>query len=129
MLLETKKQYPRITDFLRRPEDVLVNNHHIHVQHLLQYINKGHPLYGCPRHNVDLIYRYLIHKYLKLQPTISTEIEDYYSTNMKNTPILAVHIRGGDKSSDVLNLHETNNYILKNHHLHSPNQISHAFIL
>jgi hypothetical protein len=123
LLLEAKKQYPKITDFLRRPENVLVNNHHIHVQSLLPYINNNHPLYGCSRHNIDLIYCYLIHKYLKLQPYISDEIEDYYSTNMKNTPILAVHIRGGDKSTEVPNLHEINNFYpqeINNHLINHP---------
>lgn len=96
-----------ISNILNRNEDVLVSNVHVYVDFLVPWIGEDHHVYSW---KVEDIYRYLYQKYLKLQPYLSNEIEEFYLNNMKNgSPVLGVHIRGSDKIYECPNLHELNN--------------------
>ncbi|WP_379971125.1 O-fucosyltransferase family protein [Ectobacillus sp. sgz5001026] len=96
-----------IANVFSRSENVVVSNVHIFVHHLIKWIKEDHPAYGL---GVWDVYSYLYKKYLKLQPYLSNEIEDFYLKNMKNKhPILGVHIRGSDKISEFPHLYQLNN--------------------
>jgi hypothetical protein len=47
-------------------------------------------------------HRYIINKYIKLQPDIANEIDQFYHTYMENVPIVAAHIRAGIKPVFVI---------------------------
>ncbi|MFY0784033.1 hypothetical protein AB1K18_27775 [Peribacillus simplex] len=64
-----------------RSENVLVSNIHIYVDVLIHWIKQSHPAYGL---KVEDVYSYLYQKYLKLQPYLSSEIENFYVKNMKS---------------------------------------------
>jgi hypothetical protein len=100
-----------IASVFSRSENVVVSNVHIFVHHLIKWIKESHPAYGL---DVWDVYRYLYQKYLKLQPYLSNEIEDFYLKNMKNKhPVLGVHLRGSDKIKEFPHLYELNNLYLK----------------
>ena len=89
-----------------RPENVLVSNVHIYVDYLTKWIKESHPAHGL---EVKDVYDYLYQKYFKLQPYLSSEIEEFYLKNMRNKhPILGVHIRGSEKTYECPNLHDLN---------------------
>lgn len=85
--------------------DVLVQDSYAEIEEVARWLPKGHPLYGCsPR---DL-YSRMLKKYIRLRPEISAEIDSFYNDNMKNRSVVAVHIRGSDKITEVSHLHELN---------------------
>ncbi|MFC9599791.1 O-fucosyltransferase family protein [Peribacillus butanolivorans] len=111
-----------------RSENVLVSNIHIYVDDLIHWIKQSHPAYGL---KVEDVYSYLYQKYLKLQPYLSSEIENFYVKNMKSKhPVLGVHIRGNDKIYECPNLYEINNsYSLEIDHYLKNNPTASIFLL
>ncbi|MGG0848915.1 hypothetical protein [Peribacillus simplex] len=93
-------------DYFSKSENVLVSTNHIYVHDFMQWIKQSHPAYGLEYPDA---YGYLYKKYLKLQPYLADEIEDFYVKNMKSKhPILGVHVRGSDKIREFPHLHELN---------------------
>ncbi|MFI8705834.1 hypothetical protein ACIGHG_01910 [Bacillus sp. NPDC077411] len=96
-----------VADYFTKLENVLVSTRHIYVHDFTQWINKSHP--ACRMGYPDA-YSYLYQKYLKLQPYLSAEIEDFYFKNMKHKhPLLGLHIRGSDKINEFPHLYQLNN--------------------
>jgi hypothetical protein len=79
-----------IPSYLKSDARVLVTDIHSSMHYIIPWIPASHPVYGLP---TDSVNRYIINKYLKLQPEIVTEIEEFYNANLKTGPILAVHVR------------------------------------
>ncbi|MEN6348497.1 MAG: O-fucosyltransferase family protein [Syntrophomonas sp.] len=85
---------------------VVIHAHHCLLYEVLPWVKEGHPVYGLWG---DEIFRYIIKKYIKLQPYIIDEIEEFYHAHeMQKGPVLAVHIRSGDRHRDVPHLDEIN---------------------
>jgi hypothetical protein len=101
-----------ISGFIRSAARVVVSDCHNYMYELIPWIPASHPVYGqiqkiqgepLPQKLNDAFYervqqceivnRYIIKKYLKLQPEIVNEIEAFYHANMKTGPVLAVHVR------------------------------------
>ena len=77
--------------------DVLVCDTYNFVHNFMPWIKEGHPAYGLDE---DAIYRYMHNKYIKLQPDIAAEIDEFYHTHMQTGPILGVQARGGSKLNE-----------------------------
>lgn len=84
--------------------DVVVQNGSIEPESMRYWIEKQ-PICG-------FISRYLcgsmLKRYIRLQPQVSGEIDNFYESNMKGYPLIAVHIRGSDKIVEVEHLFELN---------------------
>ncbi|HEX2926655.1 MAG TPA: O-fucosyltransferase family protein [Ruminiclostridium sp.] len=65
---------------------------------------------GCPYLELssEELYRRMLKKYIRLQPEIIHEINNFYNENMAGRTVIAVHIRGSDKILEVSHLHELN---------------------
>jgi hypothetical protein len=108
-----RNRYNRdIANFVMSDAQVAVSDVHNFMHELIPWIPANHPVYGLvgelrdeplPQSFDDAFYervrrtdkvnRYIINKYLKLQPEVSNEIEAFYNANLKNGPVLAVHVR------------------------------------
>lgn len=74
--------------------------------HLIQpWLQYPHPAVGF---GWEGIYRYIFEKYIRLQPHIARETDDFYAVHMFNKHILAVHVRISDKITEVKNIHQIN---------------------
>ena len=85
--------------------DVCVRDIYTEMERIIPSIPREHPLFGLDRRD---LFRCLIRKYIRLQPEAQSFIDDFYNENMKDTPFLAVHIRGSDKITEVRHLQELN---------------------
>lgn len=81
-------------EMVHRPERVVVSDYHSGIAVLQPWIPAGHPMHGRP---VDDVYRYLFSKYIKPAPDIKALVDEFAAAYFTNRPIIAVHIRGGDK--------------------------------
>ena len=103
------RTYRDIPSFINSDANVLLSDVHNFMHEIIPWVKEGHPAYG-PTEDIDEFFhtrmetgpvlaahRYIINKYLKLQPDIAAEIDEFYHTHMQTGPILAVHIRGGVK--------------------------------
>ncbi len=101
------KEYRDVPSFIKSNANVLVSDLNVCmlVEDILPWIKEGHPAFGL---SVDDIYRYLFNKYIKLRSDIVDEIQEFYQTHMEPGPILAVHIRSGNKILEVPHLKELN---------------------
>ncbi|HED12261.1 MAG TPA: hypothetical protein ENI62_01135 [Gammaproteobacteria bacterium] len=90
---------------LARDEDVVVSDFHTYVSDLVPWIDARGPLSGM---DAQAIYRYLFRKYLRPKADIRAEIDQYWSDQLKDRRVLAVHVRGSDKISESLNLKDIN---------------------
>ncbi|WP_313562001.1 O-fucosyltransferase family protein [Ruminiclostridium cellobioparum] len=98
--------YRNLGEMINSDADVVVSDIHYFVRPIINFIPKDHWAYGMTAHE---IYRYLFDKYFKLKPDIEDEIEEFYNNKMKDgSPLLAIHIRGGDKVREVENLSHLN---------------------
>lgn len=84
---------------------VLIHDVHVWIGETARWIQQGHPYYGLDPQG---LYRLMLSKYIRLQPCIQEEINDFYDSRIRGTPITAVHIRAADKISEVSHLHEIN---------------------
>ena len=104
--------YRDLSSFINSDANVLVSDVHNFMHKIMPWIQEGHPAYGTTD-DIDELYhtrletgivldahRYIINKYLKLQPDIVAEIDEFYHTHMETGPILAVHIRAGVKLNE-----------------------------
>lgn len=104
--------YGDVPSLVNCDADVLVSGVHHFMHEIVPWLKADHPAYG-PTDNIDEFYhtrletgtvlnahRYIINKYLKLQPDIASEIDEFYQAHMRHKPILAVHIRAGIKISE-----------------------------
>jgi hypothetical protein len=85
---------------LGRPEKVVVMDYHTGVVSLLPWVPPGNPLYGM---DVGAAYRWLMNKYLKPVPEVLERVEAFLAWFMpidSRSPIVAAHIRAGDKWRD-----------------------------
>jgi hypothetical protein len=48
------------------------------------------------------IFHDLIHRYIHIRPRITRKIEDFYQQNFKNFTVLGVHMRGTERSQEVM---------------------------
>ena len=99
-----------VSSFVNCDANVLVSDVHNFIYEFAPWINEGHPAYGLK--DVDIYhtnieteslldaYRYVNKKYIKLQPDIAAEIDEFYHAHLETGPILAVHIRGGVKLNE-----------------------------
>lgn len=84
---------------------VLIHDVHVWIGEPARWIRQDHPCFGLTPHE---LYKLMLRKYIRLQPYIRDEIDEFYNSHMQGTPITAVHIRGNDKISEVHHLHELN---------------------
>lgn len=99
---------PRATygiGLLSRTESVVVSDAWLGVADLMPWIEPGDPLHGKSRIEVT---RYLVAKYLHLQPDLRTGIDTFAAGVLAKTRCLAVHIRATDKVSEVSDLAAVN---------------------
>ncbi len=98
--------YRNLGDLMSSNANVVVSDTHYFIRPIIPFIPKTHWAYGMTAHQ---IYRCLFDKYIRLKPDIQEEIQQFYDEFMKGSdPILAVHIRGGDKVKEVENLSHLN---------------------
>lgn len=98
--------YRNLGDMMSSDASVVVSDVHYFIRPIIPYIPKDHWAYGMTAHQ---IYRCLFDKYLKLNPDIEAEINEFYEANLKDRgPLLGVHIRGGDKVREVEKLSRFN---------------------
>lgn len=97
--------YRDVLSLINCDSDVLVSDMYNFAHEFMPYIQEGHPAYGLTE---DDVYRYINHKYIRLQPDISQEIDEFYQTRMQTRPILAVHVRGGLPLANVPHWSEVN---------------------
>jgi hypothetical protein len=86
---------------LNRPEGVAVVDFQTSAAGLTPWIPRGHAMHG--RSSME-VYRYLSAKYLRPQPDIASEVEAFWREHLAGSPTIAVHLRGSDKISEVVNL-------------------------
>jgi hypothetical protein len=99
---KTAGAYRNLGNMMESDANVLVSDIHSFPRPILDYIPKDHWAYGM---TPILIYRRIIHNYLKLKPDIAKEIDDFYNQNISGQgPVLGVHVRGTDKVIEVANL-------------------------
>lgn len=91
-------------DIVEAEEDVIVQSSFIDDAKLMDWISK-HPAYGYVSR---YLFRNLLKKYIKLQPLVADEIDDFYFSHMQGRKLIAVHIRGSDKATEVKHLQELN---------------------
>lgn len=89
---------------LARPENILVVGR-APVQLIQPWLPDTHPAFGS---GPESIYRYVAKKYLRLQPRVVGEIDDFYAAHLAGRQILAVHMRGSDKITEIDKLHGIN---------------------
>lgn len=93
-------------EIINSEANVVISDVHYFIRPIISFIPREHWAYGMTAHQ---IYRHLFDKYIKLKPDIEQEIEEFYQEKMKvGGPLLAVHIRGGDKVREVENLSHLN---------------------
>jgi len=97
--------YREFINFINCDTNVLVSDFWHPLSQYMPWIKEDHPAYGLSE---DDVYRYIHKKYIKLQPDIVDEIEEFYHIHMATGPILAVHIRSGIKINEVPHLCELN---------------------
>jgi hypothetical protein len=85
--------------------DVLVCTVSRGIEETARLLPESHPLYGL---NERALNGFMLEKYVRLQPGIQKEIDTFYEEHLANGPVLAVHIRGSDKISEVAHLEELN---------------------
>ncbi len=81
-------------DILPRDERVCVMDYYIGVLNLMPYIPPGSKMSGM---DIDEVYRYLISKYLLINPEITVRADKFYRENFSDREFLAIHVRGSDK--------------------------------
>ncbi len=84
--------------------DVIVQKNFIEHENMMYWIEK-HPMYGFISR---YLYSEMLKKYIRLQPLAADEIDEFYNSNMREYPFIAVHIRGSDKVIEVNYLQEIN---------------------
>lgn len=92
------KTYRDAASLVNCQANVLVSDTYHYAYEFMPWLTEGHPAYGLKE---DDVYRYIINKFMRLQPDIAAEIDEFYLTHMAQGPILAVHVRGGQPLVNV----------------------------
>jgi hypothetical protein len=79
---------------LNQRAEVAVSDMHVPVIELITWIRAGHPWAGL---SVQQVYPELVKKHLRPQAAIIERVEAFASAHFKDTPVIAAHVRGGDK--------------------------------
>lgn len=104
--------YRNLGEIISSNANVVVSDIHYFIRPIINFIPKEHWAYGMTAHE---IYRELFDRYIKLKPDIEQEIDEFYMNEMQGfSPLLGVHIRGGDKVREVENLSHLNKQYHKN---------------
>jgi hypothetical protein len=125
-----KRQFRDIPSFIYSNANVLVSDVHNYIFEFIPWLKKEHSAYEYCRvfrpycqnsilsisrntvndmqRKAEDLHRYIIKKYIKLRPEISDEIDQFYNIHMKNSPVVAVHVRSDDKRSEVRDLNKIN---------------------
>lgn len=75
------------------------------IEETARLLPESHPLYSL---NERALNGFMLEKYVRLQPGIQKEIDAFYAEYLANGPVLAVHVRGSDKITEVAHLEELN---------------------
>ena len=84
--------------YLNRPETVLVSDFYIGLVDLMAWIPPGHPLHGKSAH---ALHAALAQRYLIPCDEVTARIEAFRAEHFEGREVLAVHIRGSDKSNET----------------------------
>jgi len=96
-------RYP-LEVMLSRPENILVLGW-APLYYVFPWLQKPHPVGGA---SLATVYRYIFEKYFRLQSEVAREINDFYHARMAGSQILALHVRGSDKVTEVPNIRQIN---------------------
>lgn len=91
--------------FFDRKEEVIVSDRHINLGTILPWVPKNHPV---SNYDADSAFCYLYNKYIQITPSIQKEIELFFETKMSHKHLIAVHVRGGDRTESFKKLSENN---------------------
>jgi hypothetical protein len=93
--------------FLNRTEDVAVSDFHIRVMELIPWTS---PVSPYARKPVEAVYQSLVKKFLRLNPAIQAEVDQFASQHFAGRPMIAAHARGSDKAceEETLDAHNKN---------------------
>jgi hypothetical protein len=95
--------------FLNQQASVTVGDYFTSVIELLPWMSRSHPgaVKGPIKASaVEVVYRYLVRKYLKPRPEILAAVETFAARNFRGKTVLAVHVRGSDKVQESPGLAE-----------------------
>jgi hypothetical protein len=90
---------------LGRTERLVVSDFAIGIVDLMPWIPAGHGLSGK---SVAEIYRALFEKYLRPVPAVRDRVARFRAARWPAGPVLAVHVREGDKKMEVVQLQDLN---------------------
>ncbi|ACH40733.1 TPR domain protein [Citrifermentans bemidjiense Bem] len=90
---------------LERGEEVVVGDFHYGVNDLIPWIPPEHPLYGLDQ---DALCLQLYRRYLRPKPELEQRAEAFFNREFSGRPVLALHVRGGDKGGEDPGLHRLN---------------------
>ena len=91
--------------FFDRKEDVVVSDRYLNLETILPWVPKNHPVSDF---DTDRAFCYLYNKYIQITPSIKKEIELFFETKMSHKHLIAVHVRGGDRTESFKKLSENN---------------------
>ncbi|NCB51975.1 MAG: hypothetical protein EOM54_08870 [Clostridia bacterium] len=86
-------------------ENVILHDLNTGMEEAVPFIQPGHPLFGA---SIYELYSTMLKKYIRLQPGIQREIDQFYEQKMLGKNLIGVHIRGSDKIKEVNHLHKLN---------------------
>ncbi len=67
----------------------------------IMYCIDKYPFYG---YITRYLYSSMLKKYIRLQPPVYEEVNEFYNSNMRGRTVIAAHIRGSDKIVEVAGL-------------------------
>jgi hypothetical protein len=91
--------------FFVRKEDIVVSDRHINLATILPWVPKNHPVFNFDENNA---FYYMYNKYISLNPSIQNEIKIFFDAKMTNKHLIAVHVRGGDRTESFEKLSQNN---------------------
>lgn len=98
--------YRDVPSFINCQANILVCDTYNFIDEFMPWIGASHPAFGF---NPDELYRYIHNKYIRLQPDIAEEIDQFYHTHMSGGPIVAVHACGSLPNISESHLNNINN--------------------
>lgn len=95
--------------FLNRRERVLVADFGTQLNQLMTWIPDGHPLFGLTNYELT---RALISRYLRPRSDIVRAADDFVTRYFGREEFIALHLRGTNKATTVVNLSEGHGWVL-----------------
>lgn len=90
--------------FLHAEQPLAVADFHTGLVSVLDWVRPGHPAAGK---TIEQLYRELVRRHLRLQPTVAAHIDALASSVLPEGPRIAVHMRGSDKLLEDAKIGET----------------------